>query len=621
VNRSVSSLVDDRAGASRPRGNRWLGFLQLGGPTIAVLVLCALWLGARGYTIWRELGAVKGQMASVEQGLRSNTVQPQLGEQLQRIGRHTDAARAAANDPLWRAVGDLPYVGRNFRVVTAIADASDSVGRRVLPALNRAAQDLQATRSGPTRHGVPLAPIEDASAQLGSAMSGIKGATATVRSSATSLVLGPVGSARADLLNLLASVQHRVSPIADTVHILPPVLGSTGARTYLVAFVNPAEARGGGGLLGAYALVRADEGRLSVVKIGSNSDLHDLERGPAGLDPDFEARYVDDGAENEWVMSNLSPHFPYTGAVWAAMYQSQAKAQVDGVISLDPAALAVLLRGSGPVAVPGGRQITASSVIDFIEHDEYALPLSIAQRKDVLQSVARASVDQLLNHPSGADASMLVPLGDAASEGHIRFMSMHSEEQQIVARYPIAGVVPKTSRPFATVFVNNAAGGKLDYYLDTGLRYAVTDCSAQHRAITITVVLHNGAPSAGLPAYVTIRADSTGIGDGLPKPVPGQNRSLLGIMLTAGARVRSATLDGRPISTTPGPGGSSTPYLRMSTERGHPVVSTFVELKPGAAANLVLGVDEPPSNEEPLLLRQPMPRPQVLESVGRCSGG
>lgn len=114
---------------------------------------------------------------------------------------------------------------------------------------------------------------------------------------------------------------------------------------------------------------------------------------------------------------------------------------------------------------------------------------------------------------------------------------------------------------------------------------------------------------------MTVRGDATGDGDGRPKPVPGANRSLLEVMLTAGARVTSATLDGVALGSTPGQDGT---YLMRSTERGHPVESSFVELAPGARATLVLHVDEPASSAAPTLLRQPMAVPQVLRSTTGC---
>jgi len=581
--------------------------------------LFAIWLGYRGYVVWHELRAAKAQLGVVEQELLADSTPPELRSQLENIARHTAAAHRAAHDPVWRAIGDIPYLGNNLRAATTLADASDAVGRGALPALERAAGDLKGARAGTPGGGVPLTPVRAASADLDGAANSIELATGALRSAPTTLLLPSVRGARTELLGRLGALEHRIRPIADTAHLLPAVLGSAGPRTYFVAFVNPSEARGGGGLFGAYALVRAQAGKLTVLKIGSNSDLPNLQNAPTGLDPDFDTRYARYGAETDWTVSNLSPHFPYTGELWAQMYQSLSGTRPDGVISLDPEALAALLRNAGTVNVSPGLRITANSVVSFIERDEYRLALTPAQRKDVLKSVARAAVQHLLSQPAGLGTDLLRALGTSAAGGHIRFMSTHADEQQMIANYPVAGVVPETSRPFASLFINNAGSGKLDAYLHTAVTYALKSCAGQGRSVDVTVVLRNGAPSSGLPAYVA-DARSDDVGYGAVKPVPGQNRSLLAVMLTAGAQLRSATLDGWPIGTSPGPGGSSAPYLQLSSERGHPVLSMFVDLKPKATATLVLRISEPPSTAPLLLLRQPMPQPQVLESTGRCTG-
>ncbi len=55
--------------------------------------------------------------------------------------------------------------------------------------------------------------------------------------------------------------------------ILPSMLGAEGPRNYFVAFQTNAEARGTGGLMGGSAIVRAENGQISVEKPESNLEL------------------------------------------------------------------------------------------------------------------------------------------------------------------------------------------------------------------------------------------------------------------------------------------------------------------------------------------------------------
>ncbi len=54
------------------------------------------------------------------------------------------------------------------------------------------------------------------------------------------------------------------------------MLGAQGTRRYMMAFENNAEARGLGGLPGAYAILRADHGKVSFERFGTDNDFAGL---------------------------------------------------------------------------------------------------------------------------------------------------------------------------------------------------------------------------------------------------------------------------------------------------------------------------------------------------------
>ena len=99
------------------------------------------------------------------------------------------------------------------------------------------------------------------------------------------------------------------------------MLGADGPRSYLLAFQNPAESRGTGGLVGGYGVLTADHGKLSVETLGTDSDLTGLKTVPSELGPDYAALWGQDPAL--WVNSNESPHFPYGAQIWLDAWQAQ----------------------------------------------------------------------------------------------------------------------------------------------------------------------------------------------------------------------------------------------------------------------------------------------------------
>ncbi len=107
--------------------------------------------------------------------------------------------------------------------------------------------------------------------------------------------------------------------IKSIVSVAPILAGSQSPKLYLIAFQNSAEARGTGGILGAYAIIEFNKGSIKVIKTGSNEPLYgsSLEKIPIDVPNEYRKLY----GENPAILqnSNLSPHFPY-GAKFGLLY-------------------------------------------------------------------------------------------------------------------------------------------------------------------------------------------------------------------------------------------------------------------------------------------------------------
>src|SRR5690606_4026466 len=68
---------------------------------------------------------------------------------------------------------------------------------------------------------------------------------------------------------------------------------------------------------------------------------------------------------------NFSPDFPTAARLYREMYAQKFGVQVDGVIATDPVALARLLRGTGPVTLTDGQQLTADNAVSLLLSDAY----------------------------------------------------------------------------------------------------------------------------------------------------------------------------------------------------------------------------------------------------------
>ena len=154
-------------------------------------------------------------------------------------------------------------------------------------------------------------------------------------------------------------------PIADeigaVIKVAPILAGSVTPKRYLIAFQNSAEARGTGGILGAFAIVEINKGSFSIIRTGSNAELKWLKEVPVKVPAEFTKLYGKNPAIFQ--NSNLSPHFPYGAEIWMGIWRKQFGEQLDGVIAVDPSSLSYVLKATGPITLASGEIITSENVV------------------------------------------------------------------------------------------------------------------------------------------------------------------------------------------------------------------------------------------------------------------
>jgi Protein of unknown function (DUF4012) len=589
---------DEDGGASRPRRSRPtrrprrpVPWRWLAAATVVVLLATA-WVGVRGLL---ARGHLERARAGVEQLradlLAAHGVNPM---QLPTIQDDTRRARALTDDPIWRTLAHTPYAGRTLRTTSGLAVAVDDVAQRALPDIVDAGDALAPSRLRTGGAAINLAPLQAAQPALTDAAARLTAVTTSVKALPTNGVLPPVRRASEQITGELSTLNSQLDDAALAARLLPPMLGATGPRRYLVVIQDNAEVRGTGGLLGAFATLEATNGQLRLTGLESNDGLKPLSVAPtdASLPAEYVDRYADWGVTELWQQVNVSPHFPYAAQIWTAMWRARTGEQLDGVIAIDPFTLGYLLAATGPVRLDDGTTLTGANAAGFILKDEYAV-LAGAQRKQYLVTLGRAVFDHLVTG-AGSTRAVVAALGRAAGEGRLLIASpAHPAEQALLETRRLGGALPETTAPFAAVVINDAGSGKLDYYLGRRLSYNAGSCANGQRTATVGIALTNNAPASGLPDYVVTRADKPA------QPFPrGQTRLWLSYFGTAGAGFTRATLDGAPAN------------LQSETERGHPVFSTYLTLDPGQTRTLTLTLIEPAAAGTMTTLEQPIVEPQ-----------
>lgn len=583
-----------------------------------LLLAGAAWIAVTGVLARNELLAAQRSLETLR---RQHLVQPAAdpataaGPSATRTASAQDAVRSAAGHaarahrlttgPAWFPAAHLPVLGGPFRTVRGIAEASDRLTHDVLSPMARAVAELHSTGTDDGGH-LNLSALRGVAPRLEQASRTASQVRADVDDLPDGTWLPATDRARTELARQLDRIAPLTHDAAAAARLMPSMLGADGPRRYLAVFENTAEARGTGGLPGAFAVLKADRGRLGFEYFGNDTELSEA-HADVELGAEFDALYGPNAPTRTWVNSNMSPHFPYAARIWAAAWQRHSGQSVDGAFGLDPGAVSGLLAASGPARMPDGSAIAAHNLVDLSERASYALHPDFKQRKAYFLDVARAVAVRLLG--ASTDPARRAPLFSALhrqlDEGRIKVWSAHSTEQRELLARSFGGALPEGSGPLAGLVVNNAAGTKLDYYLDRRLVWAPGRCVGGRREVTVTVRLTNRAPVSGLPPYVVQRVD------GPPYDTrPGDNRLLVSYYASAEAALSRATLDGRPTQVGHG------------AELGHPVFTLDVELPARGTRTLVLHLLERPWDRSPVVLRQPLVHPlraTVLPN-GPCAG-
>ena len=571
--------------------------------TLFVAVIFVGWLGLQGLTAKSNLEKARDNAEQAKDALLSGKSQDatRFAENAQ---FHARQAQAATHSVPWNIAAAVPLLGSPLKTTQQISDVVVGLaGDVLLPGATMGAglspeKLIDGTRLDLNR----LRAEQPRITELAAAAAKLDSQAQAIPSPGYVPLISDARSQLQDQTSRLAQLLGNTSLAAQ---LAPSMLGADGPRTYLMAFQTPAEARGTGGILGAFGLIRFEGGKPVVETLAHNGSLRkslaaeDNAEADIDLGPDFNRAYGWMNPYTDLRNSNISPHFPYAAQIWKSMWENSMWAResgrtLDGVISMDIVALSYILGALGPVTMPDGELITQDNVVELTGSTAYIrFPLEQDQpaRKEYLQSIAR----EILKKAAGQVSSprkLLDALGRAAGEGRISVWSASSADQQLLEETPLAHAIPDDSRPYVQVVVNNLGGNKVDYYLKREIEYAADGCVDDMRNSTVTVRLTNTMTEGRLPDY---HAGLDGLAPGIQINLPrGSMLTSVRVIATKGARLLGVTSDGERTTAT------------TQVENGHPSFEVQVAIPPGQSGELAFRMAEPTAPGNPRVPVQPL---------------
>jgi hypothetical protein len=463
----------------------------------------------------------------------------------------------------------LPVIGPNLRAVRSLAAQASDVAEVTSLAAYEADVDalrFEAGRLDPQTVAAmaePLSRVNDALDRM----------AAEVEAARSPWLVTEVSS-RIDRLD--AQVRDAM-PDARTAHtavsIAPKLLGADGPKRYLVLFTTPVEARGRTGFPGNYAELVFDDGRLTMPVFGRIAELAPADPGAARTlqgPPELVARYGRFDVAATWQNLTMTVDFPSLVQAAAELYPQSGGQPIDGVLSVDPAGLASVMRYTGPIAAAGlPEPLTAENAERYLLFDQYVqFQDDNDERVDMLETVARTTFDRLTFADLPGPRDVTEHIDKAFDGGHIQFATVDPASATVLHEWGLTGALTpvEAGADSVTVTTANAAGNKIDLFLQRRERYDVTwDPATGAVTGTLRLTLENAAPASGLPTYV--------IGNPIGLPA-GTNRSFVSIY--SPFALEAARLGGQPVA------------LQSEVEAGRNVYSAFVDIPAGGKVELEL---------------------------------
>ena len=571
--------------AERP-GARW--------GAIALLVLSVVFAGWLGYGAMQAKSSLEQSRDYAQQA--KDALLGGKADDGTRFAENAEffarQARSSTHSLPWNIAAAVPWLGSPFKSGQQISDVVVGLTADVLKPAAKAGVGISPdTLFANGRVNLQLLrEKEPALAALSADATRLDAQAAAITKPA---FISALGDARTQLQDQTSDIAGLFRNTALAARLAPSMMGADGPRTYLMGFQTPAEARGTGGLLGGFGVLRFDNGKPTVDTLGTNTALTGA-TATIDLGPEFNEQYGFTNPYTDFRNSNLSAHFPYAAQIWKSMWEQKTGLKADGVIALDPIALSYLLGATGPITMPDGEIVDEDNVVELTMSTAYLRfpeESDQAARKQYLQTIAKQVAEKLTGKIQSPRA-VLDAIGRAAGERRIAVWSAVPADQKILEETPLAYAIPEDSAPYAEVVVNNLAGNKMDYYLRREIEYAADGCDGDTRNTTITVRLTNTASDTPLPDFV---AGSGGLAPELPiKVPPGSMVTSVRLIGTQGAKLLGVTAKGKSVPAV------------VHTERGHPTFEVQVAIPPGQSGDLIFRLSEPTVPGAPRVPVQPL---------------
>jgi len=277
-------------------------------------------------------------------------------------------------------------------------------------------------------------------------------------------------------------------------------LGFFGPKTYLVLFLNNTEMRPGGGFIGAYAVIKLNNGRPQILKVEGTEILDNLgKKDFDSVPPAPISKFLN---VSRWFFrdSNWSPDFAVSSEKSIELFEKQGAAgiteKIDGVIGFTPTVMSEVLKIRGPITV-GGETFDSQNFTEKLEYEvEYGYEKRGEQFKDrknmlrdlTYQIISEMGVDVFKNYNRYLNLVL-----EMIEDKQIVFYSTDTVEQNNLINKGWAAIQSKADLDYLMWVDANLGSLKTDHAIERHLDYSLRFSKEEKVIATAKMTLkHNG---------------------------------------------------------------------------------------------------------------------------------
>ncbi|MBI2856533.1 MAG: DUF4012 domain-containing protein [Chloroflexi bacterium] len=266
-------------------------------------------------------------------------------------------------------------------------------------------------------------------------------------------------------------------------------MGYDRPKTYLVVAQNGDELRATGGFIPGAWLLTLDTGNISRLQFWDTVDVDDLDAGPP-LPPEGLLQSLWAGV---WLFrdSGWYPDFPTSARAMEQMFKLGQGIEVDGVISLNQWAVQGILGAIGPVLLPTGEAMDASSYVEILERTTDAFG------RQYIDILLQAILDRLRGQGSDLELmSLLTAVNNGLSSKHILLYLHDASLQELIGANGWDGAVRQWPADYLMVVDSNVGFSKVNRNVAQRIEYLADLRSVSEPEARLDILYTNNSSAA-----------------------------------------------------------------------------------------------------------------------------